>query len=74
MRAHLNMGSPEVMVCSFRISDLMGPDKPHGGPTATARWQLCPEAGGSLSGSRAPIQVKAGYQPADGKGQFVTAQ
>ena len=59
MRAHLNTGPPEVMVCSFRISDLMGPDKPHGDPAATARWQLCPEAGGSVLVPGHPFRLKS---------------
>lgn len=42
----------------------------NGGPTATARWQLCSGAGGSILVPGVPIQVKAGYQPADGKGRL----
>ena len=70
MRAHLNTGPPEVMVCSFRISDLMGPDKPHGDPAATARWQLCPEAGGSILVPGRPFRLKQGTSRQMAKGSL----
>lgn len=73
MRAHLNMGSPEVMVCSFRISDLIdsdpspmeAPQQQLGGSCTWGRWQ--PLVPGH------PFRLKQGTSQQMAR-QFVTAQ